>query len=201
MIARRNEIEQLVDDALVDWKLLRGADISGDEFQVGDIVRVSVDRGQGDTLTRLVVVTHVDLNERHFSFLLSHFDAEFVTSTDVLVPRLMAKVFADLVVETDLFGSAFLSQVDQKFGHLDDSIMREVLAHQRGSDISPASLLKTGTVIHGEFDEKWSFKEDEARSAMLIKADFLRSLLAEFGDGKPAFAIALQDDLRGADLE
>jgi len=137
---------------------------------------------------RIVFVRRVDSVREFAEVMLTHSATELATDCDVIVPADVASAPFDLVVQTDLRGAVWTSQLTTRIGHLEHAVMSAVWTvgrYANAGDISAARnacmpALSLGTQLAGSLDRRWRFKESEGDVLRALAADCTEALLDSY---------------------
>ena len=171
-----NRLQSAQSWTLTDWAPFIGDEVDTYSVQRGEVVRVFALLEDGTRITRWSLI--VGIRDDSVQIMLINLFPEFLTSTDVQIPASLTRLPFDIVIETDLVGSIFKSQIDRSYGLLSPSLVDACLGYAAGGELPEISGLRSGLVVKHEFDERWTFKEGEARVLMAIKGDYLNYLLS-----------------------
>ena len=168
-------VPQTIRDALSGWDT---AGTVGNPLPVsrGQIRRLAEGPQEGERVERLALVVRVDKRREFAEIMFVHPYAELATGTDLVVPSEHSTVAYQLVVETDVRGVVWLTELGPRAGVLDHTALEAVGAVALGRD--PASRgLATGLPLRGRFDRRWDFKAAEGSALRTLAADGTASLL------------------------
>lgn len=134
---------------------------------------------------RIGLVLRIDSAHDFAEVLLVHAAPELATDRDVILPSAVTSAPYDVVVQTDLRGTAWLLQLGRRVGHVAEPTLAAVRATATSPDadgLSPAAAapiaeLHTGIPLAGPLDGRWSFKESEGSALRALAADCTEALL------------------------
>ena len=138
----------------------------------GDLRLIAPSDAAGEP--RLGLVLNVDVPLRFSEIALVHPYPELATSVDGVVPGVLPY---DVVIQTDLRGVVWTSQVSRLVGKLSPETINEI------SDLvdtgRPASAfgIRRGIPLAGLHDRRWSFKADEGEALRMLTSDCTRALI------------------------
>lgn len=128
------------------------------DIEVGGIYRaVSVNQ---DAPSALVLVTAYDEATQSVSVTLLSPDVEFGSSTDLVIYGDEIGRSYDLLVESDIFGYAWATQLNRHIGSVADDVLG-VLAAMRDEDVVTRAV--AGPPAIERADPRWAFKVQELR--------------------------------------
>ena len=142
----------------------------------GQIRRLTEGAQADERVERLALVLRVDERRDYAEIMFVHPYAELATGTDLVVPSEHSRVAYRVVVETDVRGVVWLTQVGPLVGILDQTALEAVGAVALGEDPAPRSLV-VGLPLRGRFDRRWDFKATEGSTLRILAADCTASLL------------------------
>lgn len=142
------------------------------DVEIGGIYRaVAMDR---DTPSALVLVTDFDEATQSLSVTLLSPDIEFGSSMDlVLFGDEIGRAY-DLLAEADIFGYAWVVQLDRLVGRVDNQVL-QVLAALREEEAIDRPV--AGPPVVGRDDPRWNFKLQELKRLQALTADCARELI------------------------
>lgn len=142
------------------------------DMEIGGIYRaVAMDR---DTPSALVLVTAFDQSTQSLTVTLLSPDIEFGSSTDLVLSGAEIGRAYDLLVESDIFGYAWVVQLDRRLGRVDSQVL-EVLAALREEKAIDRPV--AGPPVVGRDDPRWNFKLQELKRLQALTADCTRELI------------------------
>ncbi|MCY4495126.1 MAG: hypothetical protein OXB92_14870 [Acidimicrobiaceae bacterium] len=131
---------------------------------------------EGERVERLALVLRVDDRREFAEIVLVHPYVELAAGTDLVVPPEHSRVPYRVVVETDVRGVVWLTQIGPPVGTLDQLALEALGAVSLGEAPAPRSLL-VGLPLRGRFDRRWDFKAAEGSALRTLAADCTASLL------------------------
>ncbi|KQY21199.1 hypothetical protein ASD16_17870 [Cellulomonas sp. Root485] len=141
------------------------------DIEIGGIYRaVAMDR---DTPAALVLVTDFDEATQSLTVNLLSPDVEFGSSMDVLLSGGEIGRAYDLLAESDIFGYAWVVQLDRRLGGVDAQVL-DALAALRDDEAVDRPV--AGPPVVGRTDPRWSFKLEELKRLESLTADCTREL-------------------------
>lgn len=137
-------------------------------------VRIAVPAGSnGDRRFVLVAVVHDDLAA---AVALVHSTPEMATSADAVLAPSSAGIPFPVIVQTDLVGCVWLSQLGRCVGRIDvEAVQAAVSSGQSLEGIA------TGPPLRSAVERRWRFKADEGRTLRRLTADATAALLDRIG--------------------
>ena len=168
-------VPQTIREELSRWD---PAELVGNPLPIsrGHIRRLAEGPRADEPVERLVLVLRVDDRRDFTEIMFAHPYAELATGTDLVVPAEHSGLAYQVVVETDVRGVVWLTQVGPLVGVLNQTALESVGAVALGED--PASrTLVTGLPLRGRFDQRWDFKAAEGSALRTLAADCTASLL------------------------
>ncbi|GAB3602516.1 hypothetical protein [Microbacterium aureliae] len=149
-------------------------------IEIGGIYRaVAMDR---DTPSALVLVTDFDDATQSLTVTLLSPDIEFGSSTDLLLSGNEIGRTYDLLAESDIFGYAWVVQLDRRVGRVEPSLLTTLIALRAEEAIDRPVA---GPPVIGRGDPRWNFKLEELKRLQRLTADCTRELI----DGEPVTSI------------
>ena len=161
-------VPQTIREALSGWDPVES---------VGNPLPVS--SGQIRRLTevpQLVLILRVDERQEFAEIMFVHPYAELATGTDLVVPAEYATVPYQVVMETDVRGVVWLTQVGPLVGVLGRTVLEAVGAVALGEE-PESRVLVAGLPLRGRFDQRWDFKAAEGSALRILAAECIASLL------------------------
>ena len=155
-----------------------------DQVFEGDL-RVIRSLSHRPTDRRIGLVLRVDSANEFAEILLVHTAPELATDRDVIIPSNETSAPYDAVVQTDLRGVVWTTQLDKRVGHLAELALASVKAVDNSSmagehpmiSAAPMAELHTGIPLAGPLDRRWSFKESEGAALRALASDCTDALL------------------------
>jgi hypothetical protein len=142
------------------------------DIEIGGIYRaVAMDR---DTPSALVLVIDFDQATQSLTVTLLSPDIEFGSSTDLVLSGDEIGRAYDLLAESDIFGYAWVVQLDRRVGRIDSQVL-EVLAALREEEAIDRPV--AGPPVVGRDDPRWNFKLQELKRLQALTADCTRELI------------------------
>lgn len=142
------------------------------DIEIGGIYRaVAMDR---DTPAALVLVTDFDEATQSLAVTLLSPDIEFGSSTDLVLSGAEIGRTYDLLAESDIFGYAWVVQLDRRIGRVDAQVL-EALSALREEDA--VDLPIAGPPVVDRSDPRWTFKLQELKRLQGLTADCTRELI------------------------
>lgn len=134
---------------------------------------------------RIGLVLRVDSANDFVEVLLAHTAPELATDRDVILPSNVTSAPYDAIVQTDLRGAVWTTQLDKRVGHLAELALASVKAVDNSSmagehpmiSAAPMAELHTGIPLAGPLDRRWSFKESEGAALRALASDCTEALL------------------------
>ena len=142
----------------------------------GQIRRLTEGPQADERVERLVLVLRVDGRRDFAEIMFAHPYVELATGTDLVVPAEHSRLAYQVVVETDVRGVVWLTQVGPLVGVLDQTALEAVGAVALGEDPASRSLV-AGPPLRGRFDQRWDFKAAEGSTLRILAAECTASLL------------------------
>ena len=136
----------------------------------GSIYRIV--RRDGDSA--LILVTDVDPTTQSVSVSLLSPDIEFGTSADLVLKKKKTGLAYDLLAESDIFGYAWVTQLDRLLGRVDSGIVQS-LAALRNDDAVGHPV--AGPPVVRRTDPRWNFKLHELKRLQTLTADYTHVLI------------------------
>lgn len=141
-------------------------------IEIGGIYRaVAMDR---DTPSALVLVTAIDDATQSIAVTLLSPDIEFGSSTDLALSGAEIGRTYDLLAESDIFGYAWVVQLDRRVGRVEPSVLRALTALRNDEAIDRPVA---GPPVVGRNDPRWNFKLQELKRLQRLTADCTRELI------------------------
>ena len=168
-------VPQTIREALSHWD---PAESVGNPLPVspGQIRRLTEGPQADERVERLALVLGVDDRRDFAEIMFVHPYAELATGTDLVVPSEHSRVAYRVVVETDVRGVVWLTQLGSLIGVLDRTALEAVGAVALGEDPAWRSLV-AGPPLRGRFDQRWDFKAAEGSALRILAAECTASLL------------------------
>ena len=168
-------VPQTIREALSGWD---PAGPIGNPLPVsrGQIRRLTEGPQADERVERLALVVRVDKRREFAEIMFVHPYAELATGTDIVVPAEHSRVAYQVVVETDVRGVVWLTQVGPLVGVLDRTALEAVRTVALGEDPASHSLV-AGLPLRGRFDQRWDFKAAEGSTLRILAAECTASLL------------------------
>ena len=168
-------VPQAIREALPGWGR---TELVGNPLPVsrGQIRRLAQAPQAGERVERLALVLRVDDRREFAEIVFVHPYVELAAGTDLVVPPEHSRVRYRVVVETDVRGVVWLTQIGPPVGTLDQPALEALGAVSLGEDPAPRSLL-AGLPLRGRFDRRWDFKAAEGSALRTLAADCTASLL------------------------
>lgn len=142
------------------------------EIEVGGIYRaVAMDR---DTPSALVLVTDLDDSTQSVTVTLLSPDMEFGSSTDLILSGAQIGRAYDLLAESDIFGYAWVVQLDSRLSHVDSTVL-DALAALREEEALHVPV--AGPPVVGRDDPRWAFKVRELKRLQRLTGHCTRQLI------------------------
>ena len=148
-------------------------------------IRMPILRGQicvthghqsADRAQRLVLVLGVDERREFAEIMFVHPYTELATGTDLVVPTERSSVAYQVVVETDVRGVIWSTQLGPLIGVLERTALEAVGAVALGEHPAQPDLV-SGLPLRGRFDRRWDFKAAEGSALRILAAECTASLL------------------------
>ena len=143
-------------------------------------IRMALARGQvcrlthgleSDELTeRLALVLRVDKGRDYAEIMFVHPYAELATDTDLIVPPEHSSIAYPIVVESDVRGIVWLSQLGTVVGALDASALESLGAVVVGANSGSPDLV-SGLPLRGRLDRRWDFKAAQGSALRTLACD------------------------------
>ena len=168
-------VPQTIRDALSGWDT---AGTVGNPLPVsrGQIRRLAEGAQAEERVERLALVVRVDKCREFAEIMFVHPYAELATGTDLVVPAEHSTVAYQLVVETDVRGVVWLTELGPRAGVLDHTALEAVGAVALGENPASRSLV-AGVPLRGRFDRRWEFKAAEGSALRILAAECTAWLL------------------------
>ncbi len=168
-------VPQTIREALSGWD---PAELVSNPLPVsrGQIRRLTEGPQANGCVERLVLVLRVDGRRDFAEIVFAHPYVELATGADLVVPSEHSRVAYQVVVETDVRGVVWLTQVGSLIGVLDRTALEAVGAVALGEDPASRSLV-VGPPLRGRFDQRWDFKAAEGSALRILAAECTASLL------------------------
>lgn len=142
------------------------------DIELGGIFRcVPMDPGSP---AALVLVTAIDEAAQCLGVTLLSPDIEFGTSADLLLSRQDTGLAYALLAESDVFGYAWIVQLDRKLGRVDAPVLDAISALR---DEEPVGHPIAGPPAVQQSDPRWSFKLQELKRLQSLTAHCTRELI------------------------
>ncbi|RNM13009.1 hypothetical protein [Nocardioides pocheonensis] len=142
------------------------------DIEIGGIYRaVAMDR---DTPSALVLVTHFEEGTQSLAVTLLSPDIELGSSTDLVLSGEEIGRGYDLLAESDVFGYAWVVQLDRRVGRVDSQVLEAVSALREGGAIDRTIA---GPPVVDRSDPRWGFKLQELKRLQALTADCTRELI------------------------
>lgn len=142
------------------------------DIEIGGIYRaVAMDR---ETPAALVLVTDFDEVTQSLTVTLLSPDIEFGSSTDLVLSGTEIGRSYDLLAESDIFGYAWVVQLDRRLGHVDASVIHALAALRYEESID---RLTAGPPVVEQTDPRWSFKLQELNRLQRLTSDCTRQMI------------------------
>lgn len=142
------------------------------DIEIGGIYRaVAMDR---DTPSALVLVTDFDATTQSLTVTLLSPDIEFGSSSDLILSREEIGRAYDLLVESDVFGYAWVVQIDRLVGRVDTGVVEALTALREEESVARPVA---GPPTIGRSDPRWNFKLQELKRLQGLTADCTRELI------------------------
>ena len=164
--------------AIADW--CRGRTeppLSPVLIERGDVRVVVPTDGYGDH-RRIALVIATGEFDGVATVLLAHSCPEMATSADAVIGTAGRGIPYLVVVQTDLGGCVWESQIGRRVGHIDPASVQAAISCTYG-DITKD--VTTGPPLTGVADRRWAFKAAEGRVLRGLTADATAALLDRFG--------------------
>ena len=142
----------------------------------GQIRRLAEGPQVGEPVERLALVLRVYGSREFAEILFVHPYAELAASTDLIVPSEHSRLAYRVVVQTDVRGVVWLTQLDALVGVLDRAALDAAGLVALGEDTASESLV-AGPPLRGRFDRRWDFKAAEGSALRTLAAVCTASLL------------------------
>ena len=128
--------------------------------------------------SRIALVTDIIPESGLVVLALVHTAPELATSWDAVVPTPLASTPYVVIVQADLRGAVWVSQLGKRVGYLPEEVLAAVRAVVRSSiDAAPIRRLGiySGTPLRSALDGRWAFKkaEGEALQRLALTLDEL----------------------------
>lgn len=147
------------------------------DIEIGGIYRaVAMDF---DTPAALVLVTDFDETTQSLTVTLLSPDVEFGSSTDLVLPGKETGRAYDLLAESDLFGYAWVVQLDRQLGRVATQVV-EALSALREEDAVNRPV--AGPPVVQRSDPRWHFKLQELKRLQGLTAHCTRELVDDEDD-------------------
>jgi hypothetical protein len=142
------------------------------DIEIGGIYRaVAMD---GDNPAALVLVTNFDETTQSLAVTLLSPDVEFGSNTDLVLSGEEIGRTYDLLAESDIFGYAWVVQLDRRIGRVDTRVL-EALSAIREEDALDRPV--AGPPVVDRSDPRWEFKLQELKRLQSLTADCTRELI------------------------
>lgn len=142
----------------------------------GQILRVAQGPQPDERVERLVLVLGVDDRREFAEIMFVHPYPELATGSDVVVPSERSRVAYQIVVETDVRGVVWLTQLGSRLGVLEQTALEAVGEVAFGEHPAQFDLV-AGLPLRGRFDRRWDFKATEGAELRTLAADCTAVLL------------------------
>ena len=142
----------------------------------GQIRRLTGVPRADECVERLALVLGVNDRRDFTEIMFVHPYVELATGTDLVVPSEHSRLAYQVVVETDVRGVVWLTQVGQLVGVLNRTALEAVGAVALREDPASRSLV-AGLPLRGRFDQRWDFKAAEGSALRILAAECTASLL------------------------
>lgn len=139
-------------------------------IQVGDLRHA---RSAAGGPSRLVLVVAANGSES-VQVTLVHAEPEMATSRDLVIPQGCLGLPYDLVIQTDLGGVVWRTDLGQRVGHLPQALIDAYFSCDLPAEIPQVYV---GTALAGSLDARWSFKEQEGDEIEALSADCTATIL------------------------
>ncbi len=141
--------------------------IAGGPVQRGDLRRIHPSSAADDE-RRICLVLRVDSKAEVAEVMLAHTYPELATSHDLVLRAKATGLPYAVVLQTDVRGLVWLTQVDRLVGTLCDEALHQL------NDVAQGELLgeaETGVQLAGAMDHRWAFKVAEGEAMAMLAAD------------------------------
>ena len=160
--------------AIADWRRGRTEPpLSPVLIERGDVRVVAPTDGYGD-LRRIALVIATGEFDGVATVMLAHSCPELATSADAVISTAGSGTPYPVVVQTDLGGCVWQSQVGRRVGRIDPASVQAAISHTNG-DITKD--VTTGPPLTGVADRRWAFKAAEGQAFRCLTADATAALL------------------------
>jgi hypothetical protein len=143
-----------------------------DAIQRGDLRIISSYEQTSDARLGLVL----QVNPIFVEMALVHPYYELATSKDAVISSALCGTSYDIVIQNDLRGVVWISQVGQLIGHLSDNHL-ETISDVLESIQPQSEDIRIGIPLMGEHDRRWSFKASEGKALDSFTTDCSTQLL------------------------
>ena len=143
------------------------------DIEVGGVYR-AVAPGHDEAAAALVLVTGVDEATQSVEVTLLSPDLEFGSSLDLVLTGDEIGRGYDLLVESDVFGYVWASQLDRWIGRVDAGLLAALGGLRAGGVVGRAV---GGPAVVGRSDPRWEFKQQELRRLQILSADCTSALV------------------------
>lgn len=140
--------------------------IAGGPVRRGDLRRIRPSSTADER--RICLVLRVDSRAEVAEVILVHTYPELATSHDLLLRADATGLSYSVVLQTDVRGLVWLTQVDRLVGTLRDEDLLQLNAVAQGEFLSAA---ETGVQLAGAMDYRWSFKVAEGEALAMLASD------------------------------
>ena len=143
----------------------------------GDL-RLIVSPHNSPAETRLALIVNVDTALRFAEIALVHPYTELATSTDGVVPGVLAGTPFDVVVQTDLRGIVWApGQVSRLVGRMSADIIDTISDLTETVKPAAADGIRNGVPLTGPTDRRWAFKASEGAALDAFTADCVSAVI------------------------
>lgn len=144
--------------------------VTSAEVRVGDLRHVRPTHGGPSRLALVVSRTFPGAAE----VTLVHPYAEIATDCDLVIPRGLLDVPYDLVIQSDLIGHVWRSDLGVNISHVPASVVEWYFTRVPPADMPPAHV---GHALAGSLDARWAFKVHEGDEIEALSANCTAALL------------------------
>lgn len=162
---------EFVRTAATEWRRGRThAPVSFGELERGDIRVASRVESHGDR--RIVLVAAIYEDTGAATVVLAHSSPEMATSADAVIGPSMSGAPYPVVVQTDLVGCVWQSQLGRRVGCIDPTSVQAAV-----SSGNAVGEVIAGPPLSSVADPRWAFKSAEGRALRCLIANATAALL------------------------
>jgi hypothetical protein len=147
--------------------------LASPEVRIGDLRNARPPQGGPSRLVLVVALT----DSQAVEVTLVHPHVELATDSDLVVPRGLLDVPYDLVIQTDLAGVVWRTDLGRSVGHVPSVLVQSYFTGMPPVDMPQ---VYTGHALAGSLDVRWGFKAQEGDEIEALAADCSVALI----DGK-----------------